>query len=103
MTERCVDANVAIKWVLTTESEREKALILQQFGATALNGGLVDAKQVNRVVGDQAVAARTPPGWALRRSGSVPNPPASAMAPKAPRSVRAKRRRDCDGMNRQRP
>ncbi len=30
MTERCVDANVAIKWVLTTESEREKALMLLQ-------------------------------------------------------------------------
>jgi predicted nucleic acid-binding protein len=28
--ERCVDANVAIKWVIATESEREKALALLQ-------------------------------------------------------------------------
>lgn len=30
MTERCVDANVAIKWVIATESDREKALALLQ-------------------------------------------------------------------------
>lgn len=28
--ERCVDASVAIKWVIATESEREKALALLQ-------------------------------------------------------------------------
>lgn len=28
MTERCVDANVAIKWIIATESDREKALAL---------------------------------------------------------------------------
>lgn len=30
MTERCIDANVAIKWVIATESEREIALALLQ-------------------------------------------------------------------------
>lgn len=30
MIERCVDANVAIKWVIATESDREKALALLQ-------------------------------------------------------------------------
>ena len=28
--ELCVDANVAIKWIIATESEREKALALLQ-------------------------------------------------------------------------
>ena len=32
--------------------------VLQQLGALALNGGLVDAKQVNSIVGHQTVAAR---------------------------------------------
>jgi hypothetical protein len=32
--------------------------VLQQFGATALDGGLVDAEQVDRIVGHQAIAAR---------------------------------------------
>jgi hypothetical protein len=32
--------------------------VLQQLGAAALDGGLVDAVQVHRVVGHQAVAAR---------------------------------------------
>jgi hypothetical protein len=30
VTERCVDANVAIKWVIATKGEREKALALLQ-------------------------------------------------------------------------
>lgn len=30
MTERCVDANVAIKWVITSETDRDKALALLQ-------------------------------------------------------------------------
>jgi hypothetical protein len=30
VTERCGDANVAIKWVIATESDREKALALLQ-------------------------------------------------------------------------
>ena len=30
MKERCVDASVAIKWVIATESEREKAVALLQ-------------------------------------------------------------------------
>jgi hypothetical protein len=45
--------------------------VLQQLGAAALDGGLVDAVQVDRVVGHQAVAARDQlqPQLALAQAG----------------------------------